>query len=155
MKLDFNHLWVPVFTVIAVLGLTPAAYAASASDGTSIKQVQQEAKDLMHALKSYSVRQKDAAVKKTKDALNSIDQRIDALEARVDKNWDKMDKAAREKARASLKSLRKQRMEAAEWYGGLKNSSGDAWEQMKKGFSEAYASLHEAWNKAEKEFSDK
>ena len=63
-----------------------------------------------------------------------------------------MNKAAREKARANLKALRKQRNEVAEWYGGLKASSADAWEHMKKGFSDAYKSLGDAWEKSAQEF---
>ena len=64
-----------------------------------------------------------------------------------------MDAAAREKARARLKELRSQRTQVAEWYGSLKSSSGDAWEHMKEGFSDAYTALHDAWEKAAKDFS--
>lgn len=82
----------------------------------------------------------------------NLDKRIEELEARVDESWGKMDKAAREKARANLKALRKQRTQVAEWYGSLKSSTGDAWEHMKKGFSDAYKALNDAWEKSEKEF---
>jgi hypothetical protein len=47
------------------------------------------------------------------------------LETRIDTDWDKLDNAAREKAWATLKVLRKQRTQAAEWYGSIKNSSAD------------------------------
>lgn len=155
MKYRTNKYWVPVFAVIAMFGLTPVVHAAASSDSTSVKDVQRETKDLIQALKNYTASQKEEAIKKTKTALNNLDQRIDALEARVDKNWDKMNKATREKARASLRAMRRQRTEVAEWYGSLKSSSTDAWDQMKKGFTDAYATLNEAWNKAEKEFADR
>jgi len=87
-----------------------------------------------------------------KAALDNFDKRIDALETRIDSDWDKMDRAAREKIRASLSALRKQRAQAAEWYGNLKSSSADAWGHMKKGFSDAYRALSDAWEKSEKEF---
>jgi hypothetical protein len=51
-----------------------------------------------------------------------------------------------------MKALRRQRTGVAEWYGSLKTSSSDAWEHIKKGFSDAYESLSEAWEKPEKEF---
>jgi hypothetical protein len=76
----------------------------------------------------------------------------DALESRVDNEWDQMTQTAREKARANLKTLRQQRNELAEWYGSFKNSSAGAWEQMKKGFSDAYQAMSDAWEKAQSEF---
>jgi hypothetical protein len=42
------------------------------------------------------------------------------LEARIDTDWDKLDNAACEKARAGASVLRKQRTQAANWYGSLK-----------------------------------
>ena len=138
--------------VIAALGITPLGYGESSSEKTSIEDVRQETQDLIQTLKAYSADQRDEAVKKTKSALDNLDQRIDALEARIDNNWDNMNQATREKARASLKALRKQRTKVAEWYGSLKNSSADAWKHMKQGFSDAYNALYEAWEKSEKEF---
>jgi chromosome segregation ATPase len=135
------------FMLIGILGIIPLCYAE-----TSIEEVKQETHDLIQTLNAYTVDQRDEAIHKTKAALVNLDKRIDELEASVDKSWDKMDKAAREKARASLKALRKQRTQVAEWYGSLKSSSGDAWEHMKKGFSDAYKALNEAWEKSEKEF---
>lgn len=155
MKYEINKRWISLFAVIAMLGLMPVAHATASSDSVSAKEVQREAKDLIQALKNYTASQKDEAVRKTGAALDNLDRRVDALETRIDKNWDKMNKATRDKARTTLRALRKQRTEVAEWYGSLKSSSSDAWGQMKKGFTEAYASLHEAWNKAEKEFADK
>jgi hypothetical protein len=42
------------------------------------------------------------------------------LETRIDTDWDKLDNAACEKARASASVLRKQRTQAAKWYSSLK-----------------------------------
>jgi chromosome segregation ATPase len=107
---------------------------------------------LIQALGAYTADQRDEAVQRAKTALNNLDERIDALEKRIDDNWDQMNKAAREKARANLKALRKQRNEVAEWYGSLKTSSADAWEHIKKGFSDAYKALGDAWGKSAREF---
>jgi hypothetical protein len=63
-----------------------------------------------------------------------------------------MDQAARKKTRATLNALRRQRNEAAEWYGGLKHSSAEAWEQVKAGFVQSYEVLKESFTKAGKEF---
>jgi chromosome segregation ATPase len=150
-----NYLFTMILSVM-LSSISPSLAATSGSSTASAADVQQEAKDLMQALKGYTVKQRDEAVRKTKAALDNLDQRIDALENRIDNNWDKMNNTARAKARASLKALRKQRTEVAEWYGSLKSSTADAWKHIKQGFSDAYMDLHEAWVKSEKEFvSDK
>jgi hypothetical protein len=74
------------------------------------------------------------------------------MEARIDRNWEKMDNAARERARNTLTVLREKRIRVAEWYGSMKNSSTEAWGHMKKGFSDSYSSLKSSWEKAEKEY---
>jgi chromosome segregation ATPase len=138
--------------LIGILGITPVCHAGKSTDTTSIEAVKQETRDLLQTLDAYTADRKDEAIRKTKTALDNLDKRIEALEARVDESWDKMDKAAREKARESLKALREQRNRVAEWYGSLKSSTIDSWEHIKKGFSNAYKTLDDAWEKSEKEF---
>ena len=137
---------------IAILGITPPIYAATSTDKTSTEEVKQETQNFLQTLKAYTADQKDEAIRKARTALDNLDKRIDALEARVDESWDKLNKDSRQKARDSLKALRKQRNQVAEWYGVLKSSTGSAWEHMKKGFSDAYKALGDAWEKSEKEF---
>jgi chromosome segregation ATPase len=141
--------------LIAVLGLVLVSHAQTTGDETTIQEVKQETQDLIGALKGYGADQRDEAVKKTKQALEELDGRIDTLETRIDNHWDQMDKAAREKARASLRALHKQRIQLAEWYGAWKESSASAWEHMKSGFADAYEALSEAWERAEMEFGAK
>ena len=152
MKFNKSSCSVLTYITIVLLTVTPLCYAETPKDKTSIEDVKQETKDMIRALKDYTADQRDEAIQKTKVALDNLDMRIDALETRIDNSWDKMDKAAREKARAGMKVLRNQRTQAAEWYGGLKSSSTEAWGHMKKGFSDAYKSLYDAWEKSEKEF---
>ena len=141
--------------VISLIGCTDSSEdnKVVSEDKTSIEEVKQETQDLIQALGDYTADQQDEAIEKTKTALDKLDKHIDALETRIDDNWDQMNKAAREKARANLQALRKQRTEVAEWYGQLKTSSADAWEHIKKGFSDAYKNLSDAWEKSAKEFS--
>lgn len=143
--------------LIGLIGITPLlCYAETSTNKTSIEEVRKEAQDLRQTLGAYTADQKDEAIRKTKTTLDRLDKRIDELEARVDESWDRMDKDARKKARASLKALRKQRNQVAEWHGSLKSSTENAWEHLKKGFSDAHKALNEALGKSENEFgSDK
>ncbi|MCZ4279700.1 hypothetical protein O4H49_02845 [Kiloniella laminariae] len=138
-------------------GLSPAqaqTAADKATEATTLEQVQQDAAELMESIKGYSAEQRDEALADAQEGLDSLDREIDALETRIDKNWDEMDQAAREQARESLRALRKQRTELAQWYGEWKNSSADAWDEVKKGFSEAYQSLSDSWGEAVTEFDE-
>lgn len=139
---------------VSVCAMMPAQ-AQAPEDKASVERISQEADDLMSALKAYGAAQREDALKKTKATLDSLDRRIDLLEARVDAQWSKMDKAAREQARNSLKALRQQRREVATWFGSMRDGSAEAWEEIKTGFAGAYQALNEAWQKTEKDVAAK
>ena len=141
--------------LIGILGVTPVCYAQQEDTDTSIEEVKRETQDLLQTIGAYTADEKDEAVKKAKELINNLDERIDALEAKIDKNWGQMSEATRTQARESLKALRKQRNQVAEWYGSMKTSSANAWDRMKNGFSDAYKALADAWEKSEKEFKPK
>ena len=138
--------------LIGILGVVPLCYAQPENTNTSIEEVKKETQDLLQAIGSYTADKKEEVMQKAKESLDKLDKRIDALEVKIDKNWDKMNEAARTQARENLMALRKQRNHVAEWYGSMKTSSADAWDHMKNGFSDAYKALADAWEKSEKEF---
>jgi chromosome segregation ATPase len=143
-----------MITMIAVMMLffVTTSQSKAGNDTVTSKDVKAETKEMISTLQQYTIDQRDQAMKDAEQAMDTIDARIDALESRVDNNWDKMTQAAREEARANLKALRQQRNDLSEWYGSFKNSSADAWEQMKKGFSDAYQVLSDSWEKAKSEY---
>lgn len=138
--------------LIGILGITPVCYAKTANSNTSIEEVKKETQEMLQTIGSYTADKRDEAAQIAKDGLNKLDKRIEALETRIDENWNKMNDEARKKARENLKNLRKQRNKVAEWYGSMKTSSANAWKHMRKGFSESYKALEDAWEKSEKEF---
>jgi len=136
----------------ALLAGSPLSSAAEAPGGkTTAKDVAREAGETGRAIKDYTVAQRDEAVKQAKAALDDLDRRIARLERKLDNDWERMDQAARKKARATLNALRRERNEAAEWYGGLKHSSAESWEQVKAGFVKSYEALKESFAKARKQ----
>jgi ElaB/YqjD/DUF883 family membrane-anchored ribosome-binding protein len=141
--------------LIGILGVTPLCYAQTENANTSIEELKKETQNLLQTIGSYTADKRDEAVEKAKEGLDKLDKRIDALEARIDTSWDKMNEATRKQARENLRALRKQRNQVAEWYGSMKTSSADSWDHIKKGFSDAYKALEDAWEKSEKEFSPK
>jgi hypothetical protein len=135
----------------APLAVTPLA-AETSGGKTTAKDVSRKAGETGRAIKDYTVEQRDEAIKQAKAGLDDLDARIRRMERKLDSEWDHMDQAARKKARATLNALRRERNEAAEWYGGLKHSSAESWEQVKAGFVKSYEALKESFAKARKEF---
>ena len=141
--------------LISMLSATQFCYAETENVNTSIEDVKKETRVLLKTIGSYSADKRDEAANKAKEGLSKLDKRINELEARIDKNWHKMNQTARKETRENLRVLRKQRNQVAEWYDSMKTSSVDAWGHMKKGFSDAYRDLEDAWEKSETELRRK
>ncbi len=121
-------------------------------DKTTGKEVNQEVKEALEAVRDYSADRRDEAVKKVRIAIDDLDRRVEDIESRVEEQWNQMDQSARKQAQATLRTLREKRTELAEWYGGMRHSSASAWEHVKQGFLDSYEALSEAYDKAVKEF---
>lgn len=149
--------------IAAALGLSLASVQVTAETKTNeqieehqetvtMKELKQETADVMNKLKDYSVEQRDDALEAAKSAMETVDKRINALEKSIDENWDDMSDAARTESREKMRMLRQQRVELAEWYGGLKEGSAKAWKEVKEGFGKAYSALQSAWHESDNEF---
>ncbi len=128
----------------------PLAVAGEPAGQASMEHVKKEVKDAAEAIKDYSAAQRDQAVAESKAALDELDTRMDRLRAKVRHDWGAMDQAARDRAAKALDHLGKQREQVAEWYGGLKHSSVEDWQQVKQGFSASYEALKASWKETEK-----
>jgi hypothetical protein len=132
------------------LAANPDAPPAPETQSADFGEVKREWADAMEALKSYSVAQRDVALANARETLDAMDRRIDKLEDRIQQQWDELSESTRAKREASLRALRRQRNEVAEWYGGMEHSSASAWDSVKQGFIESYGvlskSFREAWN---------
>tara|TARA_R110000787_G_scaffold44860_6_gene109729 strand:+ start:856 stop:1350 length:495 start_codon:yes stop_codon:yes gene_type:complete len=146
---------------IAVAGLMQAATVpalaghhakSSMSESSTAADVKREWAEAIRAIKGYSAAQRDKAVEEADDLLEKMDSRIETLESRAEDEWKDLGNEARKKRQAALKTLRQQRAELSEWYGGMKHSSGDAWDEVKAGFVDAYEALGKAFSDATKAF---
>lgn len=134
------------------LGFSQLAYTQTENESVTGQDVKKETQELMNTLGEYSANQRDEAKKTAEQAMKNLDSRIESLEKRIDTNWDKMTEATQKKTKASLKALRQQRSELAEWYKGFMNSSSSAWDEVKKGFSDTYQSINNSLEKAKSEY---
>lgn len=150
--------WLLAETLIAVLIASPVTAGAQSSSSPaqaasekSAAELRKELADTGKAIKAYAADQREDAVRTAKAALDSLDQKLDALERRLDEGWEKMEPAARAKARQAMRELRRQRIEAAERFGALKEAAPTAWDRLKNGFMGAYDALGSAWERTEQD----
>jgi hypothetical protein len=144
---------------IALLGamlMLPCAtisFASQHEEGkTTATEVKQKAAETYEALKDYTLEQRDEAVAAAEEKLVTLDKKIDAMQNDLDARWQAMNKATREKTRETIHKLKKEREDVAEWYGGMRHSSAEAWEEVKKGFADSYDRLERAFQDAKKDF---
>lgn len=139
-------------TVSMALCFAPFMYAQSDDDAATAQDVKRETRELLSTLGQYTADQRDQAIAEASEALETLDDRIHALEDSIADNWDTMTRQTREQARENLRALREQRNELAEQYGSFKTSSAEAWDEMKKGFFDSYKRLSESWENARKTY---
>ena len=138
-------------TLALILAVAMASQLSLADDKTTGKEVGKKVEDAGKAIGSYTIAQRDQAIRSAQVALAEMDERLGSMEKKVNAEWDKMDAAARKNARATIDALRRQRNETAEWLGRLQKSSAEAWDEVKGGFVKSYDALKQSFAKAAKE----
>lgn len=127
---------------------------APAPERTSLEDVERESRELAETVAEYGEDQRDAAMREFESAMSDIDQRLEAFENQVDENWDELSEEARREAQQDLAMLKTRRAELTDAYDELKSDSGAAWEDIKNGFTDAYAEMTAAFDKAQEEFGN-
>ncbi len=148
---------VAVALALTTLVLLPQAHAQatdSDSKAPTAQELKQDTEALAEKLKHYSADQRDQAAQSIRETLREFDAGIDRLSRKLSKNWDSMSEKSRRQTQKQLDELRAQRAKVGKWYQRLEDSSSSAWDSMKKGFSNAYKGLSEAWGRARKKLDD-
>jgi peptidoglycan hydrolase CwlO-like protein len=140
-------------TLALTLALCVASQLSLADDKTTGREVGKKVEDAGKAIGSYTIAERDQAIKSAQKALRDMDTELDRMEKQVSAEWDKMDASARKNARATMSALRKQRKETADWLAKLEKSSAEAWDEVKGGFVKSYESLKNSVAKAGKSLS--
>lgn len=150
-KRMFRRFLLMVPAAVFLSAMSFSAVAKATDDDASWREVKMELAEAGKAVRDYSIEQREEAIETVSSALASIDNRIAVLEARIDSKAVEMSAAAQAHSRAAIRELRTKREQVAEWYGGLKHGSAEAWDEVKTGFSKAYEDLRASLNQVEKE----
>lgn len=149
---QMNH--IALLVVMLMLPCATISFASHHKEGkTTATEVKQKAASTYEALEDYTLEQRDEAVAAAEKKLATLDEQIDVLQNDLDTRWQTMNQATREKTREMIRKLNKEREDVAEWYGGMRHSSAEAWEEVKKGFADSYDRLERAFQNARKDFN--
>ena len=127
--------------------LMAAAPAALATEDT-ISSPSVEIQEAIESIKRYSIEKKNAAVDESRDLLDALDREYEHLDRSSEEAADDLKQkwAAR---RGELAEMReKTRLHLKQ----LEDSSGDAWDEIKAGFTDAVDELSRAAEEARREF---
>lgn len=154
MKRSFRHTLALIFAILWIGTATPTALAGGqeetgAGHGTAA-DIKRALNDTARAIRDFTMAQKKELMAKAHSSLKALDRKIKAFETDSKKSCDRMNRAAREKAKRALNRLKKQRAEAGTWLDRLQKSSSRTWKRMKKGLSHSWKALEKAFNNAEK-----
>ena len=143
-------------TIAALLAAMSATVQASPKEPSGTQPQRQEADTdkAVDAIRDYSVERRDEAVAAARDLNDRMDRRIEALQAEFNQRWDRMGSSARARTQQTISDLRRRRNDVAEWYGGMRHSSGGAWAEVRGGFVQSYRDLAEAMRRARAEFDN-
>lgn len=149
----------PGMCVAALLAVLPAMALAQQAppeaaepEKAEREQVKKEVGEAVDAIREYSVERRTDAVANARRSAEDIDRRIAVLQTQLDQRWSRMSESARSRSQRSMAELRQRRNDMAEWYGGMRHGSAEAWAEVKAGFIESYRDMAEAIRKAQAEF---
>lgn len=138
--------------VPAVAGVMVVSLSGAAAHADDAKSASEQWTESIEQIQGYGADQRDEAVDASRSAADAVDDRLQQMENWVATNWDKLSAEAREDKRAIISDLRKQRNDLAEWFGAMRHSSAESWEEVKGGFVNAYNTLGEKVDNVMDEF---
>lgn len=119
------------------------------------QRVKKEVVEAVDAIRDYSVARRQEALARAQQAIARLDQEMADLQARMDLRWKDMSEESRQSSRTEMGDLQRRRSQLAEWFGGMRHSSAEAWGDVKRGFLKSYHELETAVRSASDEYQRK
>lgn len=129
----------------------PEEHRAGSKEQAPNREVKQEVNEAVESIRSYSYERRQEAMAVARRSMDELDAQFDKLQAQSSAQWTAMSEATRTRSQRTAEALRRQRNALSEWYGGMRQSSSAAWEEVKAGFIASYHDLSTAMRKARDE----
>lgn len=143
-----------VVSSLAIAGVMVPLAAQAANDQAqqevTLKEIGAETSEAFDKLAGYTVEKRDEALKEASQALGAVDQEIAAFEKDIRANWDNMSEEARDAKAEALKEIKAKRYQLSVKYDALKDGADETWDDMVKGFSDAWQELASVWTENSK-----
>lgn len=127
-----------------LVGLTAGAINIPAANATDAADVKQEFSETLDAIKAYSADKRDEAAAAGQDMVDALDERMNALERKIENASDATSEATRAKWAETKAGLMKLRDKAAMQLDHMRDSSSEAWSDAKDEFTDAVEELGES-----------
>ena len=145
-----------------VVGLAHAqtAIPAPPPPATSMRPVEaappppDKADERVERLREYSALRRQEALEQARRSAEQLDAEIAGLQQDVQARWQSMGQDARHRMTAAMTDVRTRRTRLAEWYGGMRHASDQAWGEVRTGFVASYRELSDAFARARSQFDD-
>lgn len=105
-------------------------------------------------LREYTVTRREEALQQARESAEELDRRIATLQQDLQGRWGTMNQDARARMDATMADLRMRRTRLAEWYGGMRHGSDQAWDEVRSGFIQSYHDLSDAFGRARAAFDE-
>lgn len=147
-----------VCLLAGVVGLANAQTAPPAAPATSMHPAQaarptpDKADETVERLREYSALRRQEALQQARQSAEQLDREIAGLQQDVQARWQSMGQDARNRMDAAMNDVRTRRTQLAEWYGGMRHASDQAWSEVRTGFVASYRELSDAFSRAQAQF---
>lgn len=132
----------------------PAAPTTMARPPDSAPSRADEAREAVDRLRGYSVARREEAVAQARQSAEQLDRQISQLQTDVQTRWDSLGQDVRSSMGAAMADVTTRRTQLAEWYGGMRHGSDQAWDEVRGGFVASYHELSDAFRRAKARFDE-
>lgn len=146
----FYFIKVSVLLIIVGFVLTSQGFA----EPTTISDIKKELAEALEAIKNYSAERKTDALAAMKETLAQMDQQIDHLGDKINKQWDEMEPEARKKADETMRQLQRHRDKTADAIEEFRKSSEKTWNSLKEEFMRNYNKFKNEFEEADQAYDD-
>jgi hypothetical protein len=133
----------------------PAKDAQASKERAQRQEVRKEVGEAVDSIRNYSYERRQEAMAVARRSMDELDAQFDKLQAQSQADWARMSEATRSRSQRSAQALRRQRNALSEWYGGMRQSSATAWDEVKAGFVSSYHDLAAAIRQARDDMREK
>jgi len=146
----FFSIKISVLLIIVGFVFTAKGFA----EATTMSDVKKELAEALEAIKNYSAERKTDALAAMKETLAQMDQQIDQLRDKINKQWEEMEPEARKKADETMQQLQRQRDKTADTIEELRKSGEKTWNSLKEEFMKNYEKFKNELEDADQQYDN-